>query len=164
MKRRSPLGDHRYPLAPLAAAMRLTEPAALAALGVSGTQQRERRTLGLTRLVADNMAVKAGMHPYEVWPEMADHDIAAAESTLPGCKECSTTFVSVHPLQTFCTPRCRKRWWARETQRRWRATPEGAELNRQRRRAYYAENAAYERARERRAYRAKVARAKGVAA
>lgn len=69
----------RYPFAPLAAAMGLTEHAAAVALGLSGSTQQDYRRRGVTEQVADRLAVRAGLVPYEVWPSMLDDAVDAAE-------------------------------------------------------------------------------------
>lgn len=116
---------------------------------------------GLTRDHAEDAAARLGEHPYVLWPEMRDDDIADAEAALRTCaaEDCTVRFVPTSHRQHYHQPKCRdrqkaRRWRrsdkGREAQRRRRQRPEVAELNRQRRRAYYAENAEYERARQRR--------------
>lgn len=119
----------------------------------NGTEWRLRRDQGVTEYIADRLACAAGYHPHEVWPEMLDH--AIADLTDRECDECGDLFVPSRPsIQRFCSRRCYRRHHARATERRRRATPEGAERNRALRRRYYAENAEYERARERARYHA----------
>jgi hypothetical protein len=71
----------KYPFAPLAALMGLTEHAAGVALGISGRTEQEYRRDGMSEKVADRMAVKAGLHPFSVWPEMADHAIESVDTS-----------------------------------------------------------------------------------
>lgn len=71
----------RYPLDPLFAAMRMTPASACRSLNVSGSTMQEYRGRGVTELVADRLATRAGFPTYSVWPEMLEHAIedAAAE-------------------------------------------------------------------------------------
>lgn len=64
-----------YPFAPLAAAMGLSENQAIIRLGVNGRMGQQYRHEGMSERVADRLAVKAKLHPFEVWPEMADRAI-----------------------------------------------------------------------------------------
>ena len=141
----------RYPLEPLAAAMCMSLNAACVQLGVSGSTLKKYRDDGVSERVADRLAVRAGFHPAEVWPEFADAGIADAERS---CADCGESFLPVNSLHRFCSRPCYRRHHRRANVQRRRATPEGAELNRERRRRYYAENREYERARERRRYHA----------
>lgn len=69
----------RYPVAPLAALMGSTQWMALDRLGVTGSHAQDYIRRGMSEKVADRVAIKAGLHPYVVWPEMLADDIAAAE-------------------------------------------------------------------------------------
>lgn len=131
--------SRRYPLEPLAEAMCLSMNQACLKLGVSGTTQKEYRARGVTELVADRLAVRAGLHPCEVWPDFG----------LQPCEECGELFAATRPGHRFCGASCRDRRSARQ---RYASRPETREAVLARRRRYYAENAAYERARERRRY------------
>lgn len=73
------MNDHRYPLQPLAQLAGMSNRQALLALKVSGTTYQKYRDQGMLRDAADRAAVRLGFHPYEVWPEMVDHDSADAE-------------------------------------------------------------------------------------
>lgn len=144
----------RYSLEPFVALTRWTFSQIQDVAPCNGSEWRLRREQGVTERIADRIACAAGYHPHEVWPEMLDHAIA----DLPDrrCDECDGEFIPARPsIQRFCSRRCYRRHHARNTVRRKRATPEGAEANRERRRRYYAENGEYERARERRRYHAK---------
>lgn len=123
----------RYPLAPLIAAMRLPFDQACMQLGLSGKTRKLYRDEGMTELVADRMAARAGLPAYDVWPDMLDRAIAEAAAA---------------DEERRAAQRAYQREWAR----RKRATPEGAEANRAARRAAYASNGEYERRREQRAY------------
>lgn len=69
----------RYPLAPLLEAMRCTLSQASKRLGIGGPEYRRYADEGLSRETAERKALRAGLHPYEVWPDMADHDLEDAE-------------------------------------------------------------------------------------
>jgi len=62
----------RYPLSALAELERLSEHALCARLGVSGSTMQEYRQRGVTLDVAERLALKAGRHPFEVWPSMPE--------------------------------------------------------------------------------------------
>ena len=63
----------RYPLEPLARLVGASSYTSLAReLGVSGSMLSVYRTKGLTDAAADRLAVRAGWHPAEVWPEWFD--------------------------------------------------------------------------------------------
>lgn len=65
----------RYPIEPLAAAMGCSLNQMFEQLGVSGSTRKGYRELGVSELVADRLATRAGLVTYLVWPEIAD-DIA----------------------------------------------------------------------------------------
>lgn len=69
----------RYPFAVLAEAMGVSENQAVMRLGINGKAGQQYRAEGMTEKVADRMAVKAGLHPFEVWPEMAVVNMEEAE-------------------------------------------------------------------------------------
>jgi len=139
----------RYPVEPLAAAMGLTVHGALARLSVSGSTQADYRSRGVTYRVADRLAVRAGFHPAEVWPESTEHEIDAISLT---CDECETRFIPkarARPDVRFCSKRCNKRFHYRK-----RYAEAIGERERARSRQFYAENTEYERAQARRRYHA----------
>lgn len=122
---------HRYPLEPLASAMGETVAAACRLLGVSGSVQQEYRRRGVTERVADRLAVRAGLHAYEVWPEMVDHHIAACSIECAD-ERCSELFLPVNGNQRFCSERCQKRANGRRyVRRRYQSDPEFAEARRE---------------------------------
>lgn len=92
---------------------------------------------------ADALAVAAGYHPFEVWPELADHAIEAVTLT---CERCSMRFVP--PARTpkgrarFCSKNCRVA--------AWRTTPKGRAVHLAARRRYYERHGDAERERNRR--------------
>lgn len=65
----------RYPFAPLAEVLGMSERGAAHHLGVTGSTEQRYRRDGMTMAVADRLAIRAGRHPFELWPEMADHII-----------------------------------------------------------------------------------------
>lgn len=69
----------RYPIQALADAMGMTPDAACRALKVSGSTMVKYRAEGVTELVADRLATRAGHATYVVWPEMLDIAIEDAE-------------------------------------------------------------------------------------
>jgi endogenous inhibitor of DNA gyrase (YacG/DUF329 family) len=114
--------SRRYPLDALLSAMGMTLSAAQPILGLNGPDWRRYSDEGMTREVADRKAVKAGLHPYEVWPEMADHDL---EDVSRPCADCGKSFIVNRDWQRFCSTECRqrlhKRNWARN---KYRTDPE----------------------------------------
>lgn len=64
----------RYPLADLVAATGLTEAALARDIGLSGTTLKNARENGFSASSADRYAVRAGLHPFEVWPEMVGYE------------------------------------------------------------------------------------------
>lgn len=70
-----------YSLEPLAYAMREPLGRLCVVLGISGQAWKRYRTEGVSDRVAENLATKAGFHPYEIWPEMAERRaVEAAEA------------------------------------------------------------------------------------
>lgn len=117
----------------------------------NGNEYRLRRAHGVTEAIADRLAVAAGYHPFEVWPEMLED--AAAERR---CDRCGGGFVPVRRAQRWCSPRCRVfNAQAAHLRRRRRNDPAWAEQQRQRSRRYYRETADYQRAQARARYRQK---------
>lgn len=127
----------RYPLQALVDATGLTEAALGREVGLSGTSLKKARELGLVDAAADRCAVRLGLLPWQVWPEWLE--ALNRPCSADGCNE---RFLPPEraPHALYCSRRCAQR----EKVRRYRATPRGAEANRRHRRAYYAENRAYE--------------------
>lgn len=97
----------RYPYAPLAAAMGLSEHQAAIKLGLSGSTEQTYRQRGVTDRVGDRLAVKAGLHPVEVWGE---------DFGLPLCERpaCRRPFIPSVGTQRFCHRRCSQAEWKRQ--------------------------------------------------
>lgn len=110
---------HRYSLEPLFEVMGMTPHAACTALGLSGTTEMLYRRDGVTEKVADRLAVKAGVHPYTLWPEMAEHALVEIKKA---CAECGSLFVPKQQRSRFCSSLCRRRVASREYARRRYAT------------------------------------------
>jgi len=74
--------SRRYPVQPLLDATGLTLNGFIRTHmpSVNGAAYRKARDEGLTADQADRWAVAAGLHPFLVWPDMADHQIEAAEA------------------------------------------------------------------------------------
>lgn len=113
----------------------------------NGSEYQLRRTEGVTERTADRLAVTVGLHPWTVWPEMAD-DVARDLERTCAADGCDATFTPPEraPHALYCSPRCRQR----EKARRYRSRPHGAAANRRHRRAYYEANRGYELAQKRR--------------
>jgi lambda repressor-like predicted transcriptional regulator len=67
----------RYPLDALVEASGMTEAALARHVGLSGSTLRVARLKGLTMDAADRYAIRAGLHPLEVWPQLVE-DLEAA--------------------------------------------------------------------------------------
>jgi hypothetical protein len=68
-----------YSLEPLADALGCTLGQLGRRLGVSGSTWQQYRSEGVSELVADRLAVKAGLHPALVWPELVEFAITEVE-------------------------------------------------------------------------------------
>lgn len=137
-----------YPLGPLAEAMGCTLSEVGRRLGVSGTTWKQYRDRGVSELVADRLATRAGLHAAVIWPEWMNDQI---ERSMRECPECGQRFFPVNRRHTFCHKTCGNRARSRKRYRRLYATdPAFAEAERQRRRAMYEACGEYERARQRR--------------
>lgn len=147
--------SRRYPLEALVVASGLSEHQLSVKVGLKGTTLRNARTDGLIERAADRYAVRAGLHPFEVWPEMAEHQLEDT-STECAAPDCARRFIPTRSGHRFCSRRCGDRTTARI---RYRADSELAERKRAARRRYYAEAGDYERARQRRYDRAQRERA-----
>lgn len=136
--------DRRYPLAPLLELTRWTFAKVNRIAPCNGVEYRIRVQHGVTGLIADRLAVAAGMHPHMVWPEMAEHDAQTlTQCSADGCVE---RFLPRNSNARFCSPTCRHR----EKMRRYRSTDHGKAANRRYRKAYYWSARDYELAQMRR--------------
>lgn len=132
----------RYPLAPLVEASGLGEHDLARRVGLSGSTLKKARLEGLVESAADRYAIRAGFHPYTIWPEMLDHvleDVGGRQCAADGCDN-PVEPPARAPHKLYCSRKCAKR----ERMRRYRATPAGAAANRRHRNAYYEENRGYE--------------------
>ena len=114
----------RYRLDPLFALMRMPPNAALLHLGVDGSRKVRYIREGVSDVVADRLAVKAGFHPFTVWPDLAEHTHADVQRR---CDDCGTAFVPYRPAKDrYCSPACgvrarqRKRYRKLSQSARWR--------------------------------------------
>ena len=137
------MSDRRYPVEPLCALMRLAPSTALVRLGVSGSTMQKYRDEGVSARVADRLAVRAGYHPAEVWPEWVDEQIEATKVEC-AAEDCAERFLPSNAKHRYCSGRCR----ARISSRRRTQVPEVRQRRAERRRRYYAEVGDYERRRE----------------
>lgn len=146
-------GGPRYPLTTLLDMMGYQSVnKAAEALGVSGTTYVRYSCHGVTERTADRLAVRAGFHPAEVWPELTDHQINAA-SRVCARPNCTTMFVPNRSDQKYCDAPCRRHMAEKRYRERKRATdPEWVASRRAKRRDYYAECGQYERAEHLRRY------------
>jgi hypothetical protein len=138
----------RYPIEPLARLLGISPGTALARLGVSGSTAKQYRTEGVSGRVADRLAVRAGFHPAEVWPEWTDHQIEAAMVEC-AADDCADRFLPANSRHRYCSHRCQSRTAARA---RYARDEAGRERKRAAQRRYDAETAEYRRAQRRRRY------------
>ena len=136
----------RFPLEPLLA--RFDSCADLGrAVGVNRRSVYDKQKRGgLTLATAEEWCDRLRVHPSEVWPTWAAAVVTTIECAAP---DCAGRFLPTQPGQgrtrRFCSEACRVRTWKR---RKYQKDPEFRERLRRRRRAYYAENGAYERAQQ----------------
>jgi hypothetical protein len=143
--------EHRYPFAALAEAMGLSDAAAARALGLSGSTAKEYRSLGVSDVVADRLAVRAGMHPGYVWSDFFAH----ARQHGRCCAECGESFEPYRPHARYCCTACGRRANDRNYKRRRYARDAAwAAQERERAKDYYEACGDYLRAAQRRRYHA----------
>lgn len=118
----------RYPVQPLLDATGLTLNGFIRRHmpSVNGQAYRKARNEGLSMDQAERWALTAGWHPFEVWPNMADHQL---EDQQQPCEECGEPFLPTRKGHRFCSSRCRTRVHKR---RQWATS----ETHREKRRAY----------------------------
>ncbi|HEU5085704.1 MAG TPA: hypothetical protein VFU14_20350 [Acidimicrobiales bacterium] len=102
-------GKPRYPLAALIEATGRSEAELARMVGLSGSSLVAARERGLIESAAERYAVRAGLHPFNVWPEMAD---AAVADAAVACRGCGEPFVPVRRSHVFCDPACGRRFHA----------------------------------------------------
>lgn len=127
--------SRRYPLRALVVASGLTEAALGRRVGLSGSTLKHVRVNGLAERSADRYAVRAGLHPFEVWPEMVEHHQADATVEC-AAGDCSVRFIPTRKSHRYHSTTCFQREYKRERYRtRYATDPEfrAAELERSRR-------------------------------
>jgi len=124
--------EKKYPFAVLAAKMGLSQHKACQALNISGSTAQKYQREGVTPLVADRLAVRAGYHCYTVWPDLLDDDCEDVLNETKAAEEHRTD---------------RRRRWART---KYATDPVYRARKIDSARRYYAENAEYVKARVKR--------------
>ena len=140
----------RYSITPLVEALRLEPGQSVArALNVGGTALTTMTICGLEERTAERLAVRAGLSPYDLWPEMLDQAIAEVEREC-AADDCTVTFLppAKVPGKRYCSATCRRR-----VQRRaqYRQDPEFRERVKEQMRRYYRETRDYQLKRARKA-------------
>lgn len=100
----------RYPLQNLADVMGEDINSLARPLNLAGSTWKQYRDEGVSEKVADRLAVRAGFHPFVVWPEMAEDNFAdfARECA---AEDCTERFIPhwKTPFQKWCSTRCKQR-------------------------------------------------------
>lgn len=129
-----------YSIEPLLEAANLSMSQAAQVLGIGGPEYRRYRDDGMSREVAERKALKAGFHPYELWPDMADHD---ADDVTVECAagDCEIRFIPPptgpgQKRRRFHDRNCQTRWNAKH---RYQSVPEVRERRKRQAREYKAE-------------------------
>jgi hypothetical protein len=103
----------RYSVRILAEHKGLSKTGASRALRISGSEYKAYWCHGVTRKVAERMADQNGVHPYEVWPEMADHDFE--DASVPCANDrCEKRLIPRTTRQRYCSRQCAKNAWMRQ--------------------------------------------------
>lgn len=76
-------------------------------LGVSGTEWPVYIQSGVAAKTAERFAERMGLHPYEVWPELAKEH-AALTARACARPRCSVEFVPRRSNHKFCCERCQQ--------------------------------------------------------
>lgn len=144
----------RYPLQALVAASGLTEAELGRRVGLSGSTLKHVREHGLAERSADRYAVRAGMVPSAVWPELLEQAIADVTRECAS-SDCTNTFLldvggKGGTRRRYCSATCK----SRETVRASRARPGALDRAREYQRRYRAHERA---ARDRRQQREEIA-------
>lgn len=126
-----------YPFAPLDALIADdTTLAAARRLGVSPrTVHRWREDGRLSEQQADRAAVALNLHPFELWPEMAEHAIADM-SRVCANDRCRCVFIPHRRDQRYCERACMMRAKARRREARLYQDPEFRAAKVEKNRAY----------------------------
>lgn len=122
-------------------ALGLTHNESARTLGVSGSTWQNYMCHGVNREAAERIADKLGVHPYELWPDMVDHDAGVKP-----CEECGQPFIPNTTRQRFCDRNCAVRQWMRN---RYQSDPDWRARDIARSRAYYEDYGDYCRNRQR---------------
>lgn len=106
------MNSPRYPFDALARKMGVSPNQAGKQLGLSGSTLQDMQRRGLSDDQCERWALRAGFHPFEVWPELIDDRIADAgrECAAPGCDE---VFEPANGKQRYCSTDCQRRTWQR---------------------------------------------------
>jgi hypothetical protein len=132
----------RYPISDLFALMAGSDDDCRRKLGISGAAFGPMKQHGLKFEQAERYAERAGLLPYEVWPEMVDELIGSLEREC-AAEGCCERFIPSNPRRIYCSHICRDRKAkARWAQRRYQSDPEYAARRRE------ASTARYRRERE----------------
>lgn len=136
----------RYPLQPLLELTGWTMNRVTQIAPCNGGEYRLRLADGVTERTAERIAVAAGYHALEVWPEMIEEAYSACAAA-----DCERRFIPTRKGHSYCSDRCRERVRMRlkyQTDEAHRAMKRAARTD------FYNEVGHYERARERRKYHA----------
>lgn len=128
----------RYPISDLFAHMPGSDDDCRRRLSISGSAYGNMVQHGLTFDQAERYAERAGLLPYEVWPEMVD-ELIDLESKVCAAPSCDNRFVPDNPRRIYCCQRCQQNVAsARWKRRRYQNDPEYRErLKAQSRARYY---------------------------
>lgn len=122
-----------YRFSSLAEAMGESETHTFRRLRVNGARRQIILEDGIDIDQAERWALKLGMHPFEVWPEMVNEALLAGTKA---CAACGGPFVPSRPSHVYCCHNCR----VRVGMRRRRLDPEIRARELQARRRYAAES------------------------
>jgi hypothetical protein len=76
-------------------------------LGVNGSREYQYRRDGVSDTVAERFALRVGLHPFTVWPEMADARIGELERA---CEDCGAKFIPYRASRDrYCSRDCGRR-------------------------------------------------------
>ena len=97
-----------YPVSRLIEMTPLSKDQVRRKLGVSGTEWPRYINGGVSAATAERWAERLGLHPYEVWPELAKEH--AANPTARECAhpKCTVEFVPRKSDHKYCCTRCQQ--------------------------------------------------------